>query len=678
MSTSETQSASIKELHRSRDERILAGVAGGLGRYFDITPTFFRIGFAILALVGGAGILLYVAAWLVIRTKGRAARSCPRPSAPPRPSLAPGRRRPGRDRARLSVRAGGLGPTAVSRGRCSCSAGWRSCWRSAAPPTARRRTTAARCPTSSTTPGDAATPAARPRQPSLLLPGLGVLLAAAGALALLQAVGVDVRWDVALAVGAIGAGVAFVAGVALRRRTGGLVVVGLVLATLAIAVSAVDVRLEGPIGTRVYTPVETSDLKRDYDISMGDLRLDLSNAALAEGDTEVDANVGIGELTVIVPEDVALDVDASASAGQVTVFGRSESGVDADLSESISPPGGPTGRFASTHTSGSATSSWRRRSAMVDVGAIPARDRANGVVAGVAAGIGRALEVDPTLVRLLFALLALAGGAGIALDTAAALLMPDELGKRPGRARFAAGMALLLLAAVVVLNGLGLPRVRPGLRGPRRGGSLLSLAEAAARARRRSGRRRRCRALHRGEATQALDGPLLTPAAFAGGLLLVRAVAAADGQERPAERTRRIRSEERAEVAARLHDSGLQTFALIQRKPTTLSARAAGPPPGARAAAWLSTARAPEAPDARGRARQRRRRGRGAARRSRRARERWNAPLDDDTRALAPAAREAMVNAARTPAGREPSTPRDPDGISSSFATAARASTGRR
>ena len=94
---------------------------------------------------------------------------------------------------------------------------------------------------------------------------------------------------------------------------------------------------------------------------------------------------------------------------------------------------------------------------MVDVGAIPARDRANGVVAGVAAGIGRALEVDPTLVRLLFALLALAGGAGIALYLAAALLMPDELGQRPGRARFAAGITLLLLAAVAVLNGLGLP-----------------------------------------------------------------------------------------------------------------------------------------------------------------------------------------------------------------------------
>jgi predicted membrane protein len=97
----------------------------------------------------------------------------------------------------------------------------------------------------------------------------------------------------------------------------------------------VDVRLEGPIGTRAYSPSEPSELKRNYDSSIGGLKLDLSNAALAAGDTEVDANVGIGELTVIVPEDVGLEVDASASAGKVSVFGRSESGVAANLSESI-------------------------------------------------------------------------------------------------------------------------------------------------------------------------------------------------------------------------------------------------------------------------------------------------------------------------------------------------------
>jgi phage shock protein PspC (stress-responsive transcriptional regulator) len=327
MSTSETQTASIKELHRSRDDRILAGVAGGLGRYFDISPTFFRIGFAILALVGGAGILLYVAAWLVIPDEGAS------------DSIASEALRRHRDRPWLLV---GVALVAIALVSLIARADF---WPNSgfawallllgglAIVIAQRRAE------DGSRPDDAATPAARPRQPSLLLPGLGVLMAAAGALALAQAVGVGVRWDVALAVGAIGTGVAVVAGVALRRRTGGLVVVGVVLAALAVAVSAVDVRLEGPIGNRVYAPFETSDLKRDYDISIGDLEVDLSNAVLAAGDTEVDANVGIGALTVIVPDDVAVDVDASASAGDVTVFGRNESGVDADLSERISAPG---------------------------------------------------------------------------------------------------------------------------------------------------------------------------------------------------------------------------------------------------------------------------------------------------------------------------------------------------
>ena len=327
MSTSETQSASIKELHRSRDDRILAGVAGGLGRYFDISPTFFRIGFAILTLVGGAGILLYIAAWLVIPDEGES------------DSIVSEALRRHRDRPWLLA---GVGLVAIALISLFARADF---WPNSgfawtllllgvlAIVFARRRAD------DGTPPGDAATPAARQRQPSLLLPGLGVLLAAAGALALAEAVGVDVRWDVALAVGAIGTGVAVVAGVALRRRTGGLVVVGLVLAGLAVAVSVVDVRLEGPIGNRVYSPIETSDLKRDYDVSIGDLELDLSNAALAAGDTEVDANLGIGALRVIVPDDVAVDVNASASAGEVTVFGRRESGVDADLSESIGTRG---------------------------------------------------------------------------------------------------------------------------------------------------------------------------------------------------------------------------------------------------------------------------------------------------------------------------------------------------
>src|SRR5688572_33470871 len=94
---------------------------------------------------------------------------------------------------------------------------------------------------------------------------------------------------------------------------------------------------------------------------------------------------------------------------------------------------------------------------MADLTAIPTRDRANGVVAGVAAGIARALDVDPTLVRLLFALLTLAGGAGIALYLAAALLMPETSCTRMSRKRTAPGLAVLLLATLPALDRLGLP-----------------------------------------------------------------------------------------------------------------------------------------------------------------------------------------------------------------------------
>jgi phage shock protein PspC (stress-responsive transcriptional regulator) len=62
--------ADIKRLERSRTNKFVAGVSAGLGRYFDITPTVFRLGFVVLTLLGGAGILVYLAAVLVIPKEG--------------------------------------------------------------------------------------------------------------------------------------------------------------------------------------------------------------------------------------------------------------------------------------------------------------------------------------------------------------------------------------------------------------------------------------------------------------------------------------------------------------------------------------------------------------------------------------------------------------------------------
>jgi phage shock protein PspC (stress-responsive transcriptional regulator) len=50
---------------------MLAGVCGGLGRYFELNPTVFRVGFVVLTLLGGAGVLVYLAAVLVMPGEGR-------------------------------------------------------------------------------------------------------------------------------------------------------------------------------------------------------------------------------------------------------------------------------------------------------------------------------------------------------------------------------------------------------------------------------------------------------------------------------------------------------------------------------------------------------------------------------------------------------------------------------
>src|SRR4051794_5997702 len=55
-----------RRLLRPRDDRILAGVAGGLGRYFGIDPVLFRLGFIVLVFAGGAGVLAYVLAAILI------------------------------------------------------------------------------------------------------------------------------------------------------------------------------------------------------------------------------------------------------------------------------------------------------------------------------------------------------------------------------------------------------------------------------------------------------------------------------------------------------------------------------------------------------------------------------------------------------------------------------------
>lgn len=55
-----------KRLYRSRQNRTLAGVCGGIAEYLGWDPTLVRVAWIILTLLGGSGILIYLILWLVM------------------------------------------------------------------------------------------------------------------------------------------------------------------------------------------------------------------------------------------------------------------------------------------------------------------------------------------------------------------------------------------------------------------------------------------------------------------------------------------------------------------------------------------------------------------------------------------------------------------------------------
>jgi signal transduction histidine kinase len=199
---------------------------------------------------------------------------------------------------------------------------------------------------------------------------------------------------------------------------------------------------------------------------------------------------------------------------------------------------------------------------MSDVAAVGRATSGEGrALAGVCAGIARTLGLDVTLVRLVFAVLALAGGAGVVLYLA---LWAHA---RVGRALLTAVLGLVagsLLLFAVGLSGsavVGIALVAGGLAlALRRGGSFRPDAPVS----------------YGGLLLAALGAVLLlpggdapttvvAPGAVVGALLLIAGpVLWRLALDRDAERAARVRSEERAEVASRVHDSVLQTLALVQ------------------------------------------------------------------------------------------------------------------
>jgi phage shock protein C len=53
-------------LERSRDDRVISGVAAGIARYLGVDPVVVRLTFVVLALAGGGGVFAYLVAWLIV------------------------------------------------------------------------------------------------------------------------------------------------------------------------------------------------------------------------------------------------------------------------------------------------------------------------------------------------------------------------------------------------------------------------------------------------------------------------------------------------------------------------------------------------------------------------------------------------------------------------------------
>jgi Cell wall-active antibiotics response 4TMS YvqF len=158
---------------------------------------------------------------------------------------------------------------------------------------------------------------------------VGALLVLVGIGWLLDAAGVEVPWRAVLPAALIAVGLACVAG-AFRGRQHALMVVGIALTVvLSVAVAAdwdLDVPLGGGVGDRTERPT-TPDELTGYELGVGNLVVDLRQLQVPPGTTAVEARVGIGELTVELPQGVTVAVVASSGIGEVQVLGEGEGGL---------------------------------------------------------------------------------------------------------------------------------------------------------------------------------------------------------------------------------------------------------------------------------------------------------------------------------------------------------------
>jgi phage shock protein PspC (stress-responsive transcriptional regulator) len=336
----------LGRLRRSRTDRKLAGVAGGLGRHLDIDPVILRVAFVVLVFFGGAGLLLYGAMWLLVPEDGETeAKIHLDPRTRTAALLIAG------VLAALALVGdswGGYGfpwPVVVIGGvialvMASRDRSNRDQREYAPTPAAPHGTTYPMGEGSAETTGydlaGGTTYAPPPRKlsrrekygPSLFLPTLAVIAVALGALRVWELADHHVVNDAypALALAITGAALVFGAWVG---RAGAVLWLA-VFAGIAMGITNVA----DNVGSTVERPLTAAAVQSSYDLGVGRLVLDLSDVAdpaALEGRTiTLDGN--IGQLKVIVPAEVNVAASADISGGgRIELFGHTDDGDNPDL-----------------------------------------------------------------------------------------------------------------------------------------------------------------------------------------------------------------------------------------------------------------------------------------------------------------------------------------------------------
>lgn len=361
---------------RRTDDRILGGVASGLADLMGVDPVLVRVGFVLLAFAGGAGIVGYLALW-VLTPEG--VPGGPRPATPDRgaafwvaialfvlAALALADTIGDRSVVWPLVLIGAgiaLWRTDL-RGRPTAPPTWTAPAQPPQPPDATTEqmampsTTTAAGPTppphaaetAPTTPttsawtpppppggrradrkgGDGWSPP-RERERSILgRLTLGLALVTLGVLTALDRLGVfDLTVRDAMAVALLVVGLGLVVGTWLGRArwlsilAALLLLPGLVLST---ALHEMDVPLGSGIGERSFGTTAVADVQPTYELGVGSLRLDFANLDMAEETVETTARVGLGQIEITVPEDATIVVHYDITGGRVELFGNAVEG----------------------------------------------------------------------------------------------------------------------------------------------------------------------------------------------------------------------------------------------------------------------------------------------------------------------------------------------------------------